>query len=89
LFAVLLTFLVFIGGIFLTDSSPLDMAVHWGNGFWGLLTFSMQMALVLVTGHALANSPLIQKFLKSIARHQKPRPGQLSLQPLWQQLLAG
>ncbi len=71
LFAVLLTFLVFIGGIILTDSSPLDMAVHWGNGFWELLTFSMQMVLVLVTGHALANSPLIQKFLKFIARASK------------------
>ena len=68
LFAVLLTFLVFIGGILLTDSGPLEMAVHWGNGFWSLLTFSMQMVLVLVTGHALANSPLIKKFLQSIAR---------------------
>ncbi|HOL17274.1 MAG TPA: TIGR00366 family protein, partial [Bacillota bacterium] len=68
LFAVILTFIVYIGGILLTDSGPLDMIIHWGNGFWGLLTFAMQMVLVLVTGHALANSPIIKRFLQSIAR---------------------
>ncbi len=68
LFAAILTFIVFIGGIFLTKSSPLDMVIHWGNGFWELLTFAMQMVLVLVTGHALANSPVIKKGLQAIAR---------------------
>ena len=92
LFAVILTFVVFIGGVFLTDSSPLDMVIHWGGGFWGLLTFSMQMVLVLVTGHALANSPIIKKFLQSIARrrgHRRKRSCSPHLLPPWPVGLTG
>lgn len=71
IFASVLTFIVFILGIFLTKQSPLDMAKHWGDGFWSLLAFSMQMALVLVFGHALANAPAFNKLLKRLARIPK------------------
>ena len=47
--------------MFATHQTPVEMINHWGNGIWGLLAFSMQMALVLVTGSALANAPLIKK----------------------------
>jgi short-chain fatty acids transporter len=67
LFAAILTFIVFLGGIFVMKSSPMDMVKFWGNGFWNLLAFSMQMVLVLVTGHALANSPPVKKVLEGIA----------------------
>lgn len=40
----------------------------WGDdGLWKLLTFSMQMALVLVTGYALAASPPIRKAIDGVA----------------------
>lgn len=78
LFAVVLTVLVFILGIFVTSQSPLKMAVHWGNGFWSLLAFSMQMALVLVTGHTLASAPIIKKGLSKLASFAKT-PGQAIL----------
>lgn len=39
----------------------------WGDGFWGLLTFSMQMLLVLVTGFMLASSPPVKRILQKIA----------------------
>lgn len=71
LFAIILTFVVFLGGVFLTDSGPYQMVQHWGKGFWNLLTFSMQMVLVLVTGHALANSAPIKKVLQGIAAAAK------------------
>lgn len=67
LFAAILTFIVFLAGVFVTGQSPLAMIVHWGDGFWGLLAFSMQMALVLVTGHTLANAPIIKKGLRKLA----------------------
>ncbi|VEH68366.1 Short-chain fatty acids transporter [Rodentibacter pneumotropicus] len=35
----------------------------WGDGFWNLLSFSMQMAMVVVTGNALASAPQIRRFL--------------------------
>ena len=50
-----------------TGQGPLTMVMHWGNGVWVLLTFSMQMALVLVLGSAMANSPPMKKLLKTLA----------------------
>lgn len=71
LFAVMLTFIVFLMGMFIAGSSPLDMVLYWGNGFWSLLAFSMQMALVLVTGHTLASSPPFKRILGGIAGAMK------------------
>ncbi len=67
LFAIILTFFVFVSGIVFTGQDPLRMIVHWNNGFWELLAFSMQMCMVLLTGHALANAPLFKRFLNSMA----------------------
>lgn len=67
IFAIFLTILTFILGIIFTGQTPLDMIVHWGDGFWNLLAFSMQMALVLVTGHTLASSPPVKKGLRKMA----------------------
>ncbi len=67
LFAVFLTFLTLILGVFVTNQSLVAMITHWGDGFWALLSFSMQMALVLVTGHTLASSRPFKKFLSKLA----------------------
>ena len=47
-FAILLTFVVYVAGIGLTDSGPLEMVGYWYDGFWNLLSFSMQMVLILL-----------------------------------------
>ncbi|MCM3574550.1 short-chain fatty acid transporter [Mesobacillus subterraneus] len=75
LFVIILTFVVFGLGLIFTDSGPYQMAQHWGGGFWSLLTFSMQMVLVLVTGHVLASSHIFKKGLGSLASLAKS-PGQ-------------
>src|SRR6476620_10323831 len=67
----LLTIFVIFFGMFATQQSPVEMIAHWGNGIWGLLAFAMQMALVLVTGSALANAPLIRKGLAKAAQLPK------------------
>ncbi|CAM4276734.1 short-chain fatty acid transporter [Bacillus manliponensis] len=71
----LLTVVVIFLGTITTKQSPVQMVVHWGNGLWGLLAFTMQMALILVTGAALANAPLIRKGLSKAAQLPKT-PGQ-------------
>ena len=71
IFVAILTLLVFLLGIGLTDSSPLDMVVYWGDGFWGLLAFTMQMVIVLVAGHVLASSPVFKKLLSTMAKGAK------------------
>lgn len=70
-FVALLTLLVFLLGVGLTDSSPLDMVVHWGDGFWELLSFTMQMVIVLVAGYVLAISPVFKKILSTLANLAK------------------
>jgi short-chain fatty acids transporter len=66
-FALLLTLILFVSGIIFTHHSILQMVQFWGNGFWNLLAFAMQMSLILVTGHALASSPLVKRWLQRLA----------------------
>ena len=67
IFAILLTLIVFFMGVGMTPKTTTDMVMIWGNGFWNLLAFSMQMALVLVTGHALASSGPVKSAMKAMA----------------------
>ena len=71
LFVIILTFVVFGLGLIFTKTSPMEMVQYWGGGFWELLTFSMQMVLVLVTGYVLASSPVFKKLLGALASTAK------------------
>lgn len=42
----------------------------WVGGFWGLLAFTMQMTLLLVTGNAVAASPPAKRVLSKYLRMQ-------------------
>lgn len=75
LFAILLTVVVYVLGLVFTESSPLEMVQYWGEGFWELLAFAMQMSLIVVTGYILANTSVIKSLLSSLARFAKT-PGQ-------------
>jgi len=72
IFAVILTILVFIIAIPVTGIAPAKditvfdrltklVFVGWYGGFWNLLGFAMQMALIVVTGCVFANTPQIHK----------------------------
>ena len=69
LFAIILTIVVFIAALVGTQQTPLQLVDSWGNssGFWGLLSFSMQMALVLVLGSAMASAKVCKQALNAIA----------------------
>lgn len=67
IFASILTIIVYIAGMIVTKQGPLEMLTHWNNGFWSLLSFAMQMALIVVTGHTLASTPIINKGIKKLA----------------------
>lgn len=71
LFCIILTFILFISGIIFTGQSPMAMVLHWSGGFWSLLGFAMQMALVLVFGHTLASAPAFKKMTKKLAKIPK------------------
>ena len=67
IFALALTFITYLLGIVIARQGPLQMLQHWYNGFWELLSFGMQMVLILITGHALASAPLVKRLLGRIA----------------------
>ena len=66
--AIVLSLIVYVAGLLLTGSNPLQMATFWGDGFFGLLEFSMQMVLILVTGYALASTALVKGGLEAVAK---------------------
>ncbi|TVP71129.1 MAG: short-chain fatty acid transporter [Rhodobacteraceae bacterium] len=67
IFVMILTLVAAGCAMVFQGTSPVAVVEMWGNGFWNLLTFSMQMLLVLVTGFILASSPPIKKFLSLLA----------------------
>lgn len=54
------------------------MVQYWGDGFWDLLDFAMQMSLIVVTGYILANTPLVKKLLTKLSKLANT-PGQAVL----------
>lgn len=65
--AVLLTLLTFALAMLWGGASPRVVVKAWGDGFWELLTFSMQMALVMFTGYLLALAAPVQRLLAKVA----------------------
>src|SRR5207249_12056829 len=39
----------------------------WGRGFWELIPFTLQMALIIITGHVLATSAPMQRVIRAAA----------------------
>ncbi len=54
-FALGVIVIVFFGGLALGES-PRTLSVEFGNGFWELVPFTMQMALIIVGGFIVASS---------------------------------
>ena len=71
IFAVILTIIVFLAALISTKQSFIAVVGHWGKGVWGILAFSMQMVLVLVTGHVLSLSPPFKKLLDYLSNIPK------------------
>lgn len=66
-FAIILTISIFLCGMLFEGRTAMEMINYWGNGFWNLMTFSMQMVLVLVTGFTLAKTDIVSLILGKIA----------------------
>lgn len=79
IFVLLLTLIAAIAAIAVERQTPLAVMRMWGDGFWGLLTFSMQMLLVLVTGFMLASSPPVKRILQKMAGTAKSPGGAIIL----------
>lgn len=67
IFALLATAIVVVAGVTATPSTPGQVIDAWGRGFWDLIPFTLQMALVIITGHVLATSPPVRRVIRVVA----------------------
>ncbi|WP_150461521.1 short-chain fatty acid transporter [Nesterenkonia ebinurensis] len=65
--AILLTVASIVLALIFGRSSPLDVITYWGEGFWGLLEFGMQVVLIILTGYLLASTPAADRILDRLA----------------------
>ena len=66
-FALAAVLFVFLFGWVLGER-PLRLVAEFGGGFWGLVPFTMQMALVIVGGFVVAGSPPLARLIDRLAR---------------------
>jgi short-chain fatty acids transporter len=79
IFALLATVIVFFAAIAWTPSSPLQVIDAWGNGFWDLIAFTLQMSLIIITGHVLATSAPMGRMIRAIASWPSTPRGAVAL----------
>ncbi|BAO76984.1 short-chain fatty acid transporter [Winogradskyella sp. PG-2] len=70
-FALLLTLLTVLLALTLTDNKPISILEGWYNGFWKLLSFGMQIVLIIITAYCIAQSNPIKKGIDKIAKYIK------------------
>jgi short-chain fatty acids transporter len=74
-FALVGTFVIFALGRFVAGARVTELVDAWGKGFWELIPFTLQMALVIVTGYVLATSPPVGRLIRSLAAWPKTPRG--------------
>jgi short-chain fatty acids transporter len=72
--AIFLTFICVAAAILFTDFGLVGSVDAWGNSFWNLLAFTMQMVLILALGHVVAHTRPVFRFLVYIADRVKSAP---------------
>jgi short-chain fatty acids transporter len=74
IFAIVGTLVVVAAGATMTPSTLPQVVDAWGGGFWELIPFTLQMSLVIITGHVLATSPPMRRVIRALAAlPQSPR----------------
>ncbi len=72
-----LTIITFIMALIWGKTDLPGAVVAWGKGFWALLSFAMQMCLIMMTGYILACSPPVRRLLNGLSTWPNPeRPYQ-------------
>lgn len=74
IFALVAALIVFVAGLAL-GSTPLELVKWFGGGFWNLITFTMQMVLIVVGGYVVASSPPVYRLITALATVPKTPRG--------------
>jgi short-chain fatty acids transporter len=63
----------------INGASPLTVSQSFGNGFWSLITFTMQMAFVAIGGYVVATSAPAARLIRRLAQMPSTGPGAVGL----------
>ncbi|MBK8169982.1 MAG: short-chain fatty acid transporter [Sandaracinaceae bacterium] len=66
-FALIGTVIVVVAASVRPEVRTLDVVEIWGKGFWELLPFTLQMALVVITGYVLATTRPVHRLIERLA----------------------
>lgn len=66
-FALILTAIVIVLAIVLTESGVMDVVSYWYSGLWSMIGFAFQMTIMVVLTSMAAKSPQLEKILSKIA----------------------
>lgn len=85
IFALLALVIVALGALLL--GAPLSaVMVSFGSGFWSLIIFTMQMALIIIGGYVVASSPPVARFVEWLATLPQSDRGAVAFVALWSTL---
>ena len=59
--------IVFVAGL-IAGVSARSLVQYFGDGFWGLIPFTMQMVMIIIGGYVVATSPPVFKLIQALAK---------------------
>ncbi len=72
-FALVAVAVVFAAGL-AVGTAPRDLVKYFGDGFWSLIPFTMQMAVIIIGSYVVAASPPVHALIRRLAAiPQTPR----------------
>jgi short-chain fatty acids transporter len=60
-------------------ADPLRLVDAWGSGFWSLIPFTLQMAMMIIAGYVLATSPAVFRLIQRLASLPRTAKGAVVL----------
>ncbi len=83
IFALVGTLVVVAAALVGTPATPGQVVDAWGKGFWELIPFTLQMALIIITGHVLATSAPMGRAIRTIAAWPRTPKGAVAMVTLF------
>src|SRR5262245_15293600 len=77
-FALAATAIVIVAAL-ATGAKTGEVIGAWGGGFWELLTFTLQMALIIITGYVVATTRPVYRVIEAIAGLAKTPRGAVAM----------
>lgn len=76
---VALAVAIVVAGALLNGAQPMAVASAFGDGYWSLIIFTMQMALMVISGYVVAVSAPVERFITWLASLPKTGRGAVTL----------